>query len=82
MSSFIQVGQKLRTLDKNLRMASTAMSSSTRALLNERLTSTAGWWVEAEAERSSFIRVGPHCARRHSCTAGWLAEAATMSSFV
>ena len=33
-SSFVQVGPKLRTLDEKVRMASTAMSTSTRALLH------------------------------------------------
>ena len=67
-------GPKLRTLDEKVRMASTAMSSSTRALLDERLTSTAGWWAEAAAARYSFIRVELHYARRQEarehCWAG------------
>ena len=63
-------GPKLRTLDKKLRMASTAMSSFIRALLDERLTSTAGWWAEAAAARYSFIRVELHYARRHCWTRG------------
>ena len=35
MSSSVQVGPKLRTLDEKVRMASTAMFTSTRALLDE-----------------------------------------------
>jgi hypothetical protein len=40
-------------------------------LLDERLMSTAGWWAEAAATRSSFIQVeSPLCtARQHLCTA-------------
>ena len=37
MSSFIQVGPKLCSLEEKLRMASTAKPSSTRALLDERM---------------------------------------------
>ena len=44
--------------------------SCTAALQDERLTSTAGWWAEAAVARSSFIRVEPHCERRHCCTTG------------
>ena len=60
MSSFIQGGPKLCSLEEELRMASTAKPSSTRALLDERMDLGGG---RRQRRYPPSFKWGRYCAR-------------------